>query len=108
MWQSPYWLELVIALAYYAGMRRGEIGHARWEEIDWLKSEILVHGTKSHKDRAIPLPSQRGSASLRRNQGAGLRPPPPPGAPAPPPPQPRGGGPPPPPAGLRRPRAGAR
>lgn len=67
-----FWLELVIALAYYAGMRRGEIGHARWDEIDWLKNEILVHGTKSHKDRTIPLCEPLIDVLRRHEQPKGL------------------------------------
>ncbi len=49
------WLEIVLALAFYAGMRRAEIGHATWKDIDWMQMEITVHGSKTHQDRVIPL-----------------------------------------------------
>ena len=50
-----YWMELVVGLAIYAGLRRGEIGNAQWTDISWKERTLLVRGTKVHKDRVLPL-----------------------------------------------------
>lgn len=65
------WLEVLLALAFYAGMRRAEIGHATWSDIDWLQMEITVHGTKTHQDRVIPLCEPLREVLRRHEQSSG-------------------------------------
>ena len=43
-------------LAFFAGMRRGEIARARWEDVDFEKKTLMVRGTKTAGSKAvIPL-----------------------------------------------------
>ncbi len=35
------------ALAFYTGMRRGEIGRSQWEHVFWEADEIMVDASKS-------------------------------------------------------------
>lgn len=56
-------MELFIALGVYAGLRKGEANHARWEWIDWDRGVITVQNsngftTKSGKPRPVPLASR--------------------------------------------------
>lgn len=48
-------LEVAIGLAALAGLRRGEFLGARAEHIDWSVPELLVRGTKTHRDRTVPI-----------------------------------------------------
>ncbi|MGN6168965.1 MAG: tyrosine-type recombinase/integrase, partial [Solirubrobacteraceae bacterium] len=45
------------ALAFYTGMRRGEIGRARWTHVFWEADEIMVDASKSDagEGRRIPM-----------------------------------------------------
>jgi integrase len=45
------------ALAFYTGMRRGEIGRARWRHVFWDADEIMVAASKSEagEGRRIPM-----------------------------------------------------
>jgi len=62
----------MIALAYTAGLRRGEIEHLTWSDVDFVRGEITVQSkksdglipwtTKDHEKRTIPL-----AASAREN-----------------------------------------
>ncbi len=45
------------ALAFYTGMRRGEIGRAQWQHAFWEADEIMVAGSKSDagEGRRVPI-----------------------------------------------------
>lgn len=49
------WTELFLGCAFYAGMRRSEVKHARWSDVDLVARTISVHGSKTAKDREVPL-----------------------------------------------------
>jgi integrase len=53
----PLSLHLAIIIAYYTGMRRGEILNLRWHQIDLSKGLIRLEGvdTKTQKGRLVPL-----------------------------------------------------
>ena len=53
----PSSLHLVIIMAYYTGMRRGEILNLRWHQIDLSKGLTRLEGvdTKTQKGRLVPL-----------------------------------------------------
>jgi integrase len=56
-------LHMLVALGVFAGLRKNEIIHARWEWVDFQRKRILVEGhgrfkTKSGKPRAVPLSSR--------------------------------------------------
>ena len=46
---------LMMKMALYSGMRRGEIFKLRWDAIDFERGFITIHETKGGKDTAIPL-----------------------------------------------------
>lgn len=48
-------IALTLVLGAYAGCRRGEIYAADWADVDWAKNTITVHGSKTYKDREIPM-----------------------------------------------------
>jgi integrase len=54
---SPLYLRPVISMAYYTGMRRGEILNLRWHQIDLGKGLIRLEGvdTKTQPGRLVPL-----------------------------------------------------
>lgn len=67
-------MELVIALAYFVGMRRKEIKEADWSHVDWEHNQIQVIGSKVAKTRVLPI-SKKLRKILRsqwRNQKTGL------------------------------------
>lgn len=49
------WTELFLGCAFYSGMRKSEVKHARWGDVDLAANTILVHGSKTAKDRTLPL-----------------------------------------------------
>lgn len=49
--------KLLLLLAYGAGLRRGELVHLRWEDIDWAKLMIYLRETKGRKERIVMLPN---------------------------------------------------
>ncbi len=53
----PSSLHLVVTLAYYTGMRRGEILNLRWNQVDLSKGLIRLEGvdTKTQRGRLVPL-----------------------------------------------------
>jgi integrase len=53
----PSPLHLVMIMAYYTGMRRGEILNVHWHQIDLSKELIRLEGvdTKTQKGRLVPL-----------------------------------------------------
>jgi integrase len=61
-------LEPAIALGALAGLRLGEIEAARWDDVDWAEGVLTIHGTKTHRDRAVPL-TPRLREVLERHKG---------------------------------------
>jgi integrase len=60
-------------IALYTGMRRGEVTHLDWEEIDLSEKTIHIHPKerwhpKNFKDRVIPIPDAL-IAYLRKLKG---------------------------------------
>ncbi len=54
------WLKEIIVFAVLTGLRRGEIGHLRWEDVDLERRLVVIrssenHKTKAGKIRTIPL-----------------------------------------------------
>ena len=47
----------VFRFALATGMRRGEVLRARWEDVDWHNSLLLIPVTKTDQPRLIPLTS---------------------------------------------------
>lgn len=52
---SPEWLRPIIALAVATGMRRGEILHLRWLDIDRKGGRALLPQTKNNEGRIVYL-----------------------------------------------------
>jgi site-specific recombinase XerD len=44
------------------GLRLGEVANLRPHDIDWRRGTITVRGTKSHRERVLPLPRDVGNA----------------------------------------------
>ena len=58
--EMPAHLRAMIACAVYAGLRRSELFHLRWADVDLRVGELRVvssmdHPTKSHETRQIPI-----------------------------------------------------
>lgn len=47
--------EVLIELAYYTGMRAGELAACRWDHFDFKRLTVKVISTKDYEDREIPL-----------------------------------------------------
>jgi len=45
----------IVVLAIATGMRRGELLHLRWDQVDFTRNIITLHETKNGERRAIPL-----------------------------------------------------
>jgi excisionase family DNA binding protein len=54
---SPDHLRPILVVALNTGMRRGEILNLEWANVDLLRKQVLVTGTKSGKNRIIPINS---------------------------------------------------
>jgi integrase len=54
---AVYWLKPMALLAYQTGMRRGEIVHLRWDQVDLTRGIIRLRSsdTKTHEARVIPM-----------------------------------------------------
>ncbi len=48
-------LRSIVVLAIHTGMRFGEIMKLRWSEVDFSRNVIHIKGTKTGKDRGIPM-----------------------------------------------------
>ena len=48
-------LEPAIALAALAGLRQSEFLHLQAGDVDWDASTLLVRGSKTHRDRRVPI-----------------------------------------------------
>ena len=54
--KAPYQhLYLIVVLALSTGARRGEIMNLRWQDIDFCRTQIVLHKTKNTERRVIPL-----------------------------------------------------
>lgn len=56
----PDHLKALIVCAVYAGLRRDELFHLRWKDINWKTKELTVvsrreHHTKNYESRRIPM-----------------------------------------------------
>jgi len=67
---SPPWLQRLITVALYTGLRLGEILSLRWEAVDLGKGHLVVHTvlSKTSRARTVPL-SQTVSELLTQGQG---------------------------------------
>jgi len=54
---SPDHLRPILLVALNTGMRRGELLNLEWANVDLLRRQILVTGTKSGKNRIVPINS---------------------------------------------------
>lgn len=45
----------IVVLAIYTGMRQGEILNLKWKDIDFNRSQIILHETKNNERRAVPI-----------------------------------------------------
>ena len=51
--------KLQLLVACFTGARRSELMRMRWEDIDWKRSELVVHQTKPARSRrTVPLPAE--------------------------------------------------
>jgi integrase len=70
---APEWLQPIILMAYQTGMRRGEILHLCWEQVDLKHGIIRLRSgdTKTGEGRVIPLatPLKHVLANLPRGVG---------------------------------------
>ena len=54
--QRPaYWLRPMVQLAFYLGLRRGEVVRLRWSDADLEEGRIRIRGSKAG-DRDVPIP----------------------------------------------------
>jgi len=51
----PEHLRTLFTLAYYTGMRAGEIRKLRWENVDLLDANLCLRDTKNGRPRTVPL-----------------------------------------------------
>lgn len=68
--------QLQLLVACFTGARRAELMRMRWEDIDWQRSEIVVHQTKpARSTRRVPLPAELKEVleQLRQPSGKLLR-----------------------------------
>jgi integrase len=68
---------LQVLVACYSGARRSELIRMSWEDIDWKRGVMLIHGTKTKKSRRyLPLPAALRQAlqPLRKAHGPILAP----------------------------------
>jgi integrase/recombinase XerD len=54
-----------ILLCSVYGLRVGEVGRLRLEDIDWAEEKITVHRSKQRKSQTYPLTTEVGNALLR-------------------------------------------
>lgn len=52
----------LLLLSLRLGLRIGEVGNLHLEDIDWKNASLQIRGTKSHRDRILPLPEDVGEA----------------------------------------------
>jgi integrase len=57
---TPEHLKALVSCIIYAGLRRDELFHLRWEDVNWRTGELTVasrreHHTKNYQSRRIPM-----------------------------------------------------
>jgi integrase len=52
----------LLLLSLRLGLRIGEAANLHLEDIDWKNASLQIRGTKSHRDRILPLPDDVGEA----------------------------------------------
>jgi integrase len=64
--RSPAWWQVFLYLAFYVGLRRGEILGLCWEHIRFDAMEMLVSAntSKGRKDRVVPFNQELGTILL--------------------------------------------
>ena len=72
----PEHLRALGACALYAGFRRSELFHLRWEDVNWKTGEIAVvsrsdHHTKNYESRRIPMNAELSEALGRHPRRLG-------------------------------------
>ena len=65
-------VEPAVALCALAGLRLGEMKAAAWDDVDWDEDTLVVHGTKTHADREVPLSKEFGATLARHRAMTGL------------------------------------
>lgn len=50
-----------VALLATLGVRGGELRQLRLEDIDWTEGKVKIKGSKSGRERVLPLPSEAGT-----------------------------------------------
>lgn len=52
----------LLLLCLRLGLRIGEVANLQLQDIDWKNGYIEIRGTKTHRDRILPLPEEVGKA----------------------------------------------
>lgn len=84
--EGDYW-DAFVRLCLTMGLRKGEALALKWDDVDLLKSCVMVSksfsklggrgvmgATKNRKNRVLPIPPELAKILLRRYEGWGLRP----------------------------------
>jgi len=74
--ETPDHLHALVACAVYAGLRRSELFHLRWEDVDLKEGELRVvsradHPTKNRETRHIPMSTALREALTRHPRRLG-------------------------------------
>jgi integrase len=60
--RNPKRAYAIVRFALDLGLRSGEIAHLRLSDIDWHAGTVVLRGTKSFRQDALPLPAETGEA----------------------------------------------
>jgi integrase len=60
--KTPKRAYAIVRLALDLGLRSGEIAHLNLNDIDWQAGTLMLRGTKSQRQDALPLPVETGKA----------------------------------------------
>ena len=76
--EMPDHLRALVSCAVYAGLRRQELFHLRWDDINWNTGELTVasrrdHHTKNYESRRIPMNTALVEALKRHPRQLGSR-----------------------------------
>lgn len=66
---SPGW-RLVVLLGADAGLRRGEIAHLRWQDVDFKNNQLYVAPNKTENHRYVPMTPTLREALTKAENGA--------------------------------------
>lgn len=58
--ELPDYLRAPYTLAYYTGMRLGEVLTLKWSDVDFIGGEIRLENTKNGEDRVVPFIAEIG------------------------------------------------